>query len=171
VLKTVDGSIVISRQLHERGFTGGGPTHFVTTTDFYSYVSRQTDRTSERPFVLPEFAPGMPSSNGTADGAQGDVDRPKSSRFTGTVLPGGVLWFTDDNIEVVGTTNDTRLIVSAPDQTIVIAESEPVLGVYPETNAAGALKVTLILREYVGIATSTRRARRSSAAGHTTALV
>jgi hypothetical protein len=172
-LQTVTGQVIITQQLHERGFTGGGsfdkvmgrqlqqqldekldlyvlnqvitnapaaindatvpalatfipnfyadgakareqltdtagvrlrPTHLFTTTDLYSYVTRQFDNATApgRPIVVPMFAPGFPIASGADDGPQSDKDRPKWARFTGTVMPGGVLWFTDDNIPASG---------------------------------------------------------------------
>ncbi len=123
------------------------PTHFFTTSDLYSYATRQVDATTERPIVVPTFAPGFPISNG-ADGGPQDGDLPKWSRFTGTVLPGGVLWFTDDSIPAYGTTSQTQLVVSAPDEAITLCESEPILTSFPETDAAH-LQVVVNLRQYV----------------------
>jgi len=128
------------------------PTHFFTTSDLYSYATRQVDATTERPIVVPQFAPGFPISNGADDGPQGDADRPKWARFTGTVLPGGVLWFTSDAIPAVGTTTRTQLIVSAPDQAITLCEGVPILSSFVET-IANELKVVVNLREYVAAVT------------------
>ena len=123
------------------------PTHFFTTSDLYSYATRQVDATTERPVVVPAFAPGFPISNG-ADGNPQDGELPKWSRFTGTVLPGGLLWFTDDNLPAFGTTNQTQLVVSAPDEAITLCESEPILTTFRETDAAH-LQVRVNLRKYV----------------------
>jgi hypothetical protein len=234
-LKTVSGQVVITTQLHDRGFTGGGsfdsvigrqlhqqldqevdlytlnqaitngesvtgaseyktknlyediakgrekltdtagtrlrPTHFFTTSDIYSFATRQVDATTERPIVEARFVPGFPLVTGADDGPWGDKPRPAWSRFTGTVLPGGVLWMTDDNIAPVGTTNRTRLIVSAPDQAIVLAEGTPILSSFVET-LAGSLEVVVNLRSYA--AAITRHAAGTAAissAAYTTALV
>jgi hypothetical protein len=215
-IQTVTGQIVMSQQLHDRGFTGGGsfdlvmarelrqrldgvldvyvlnqvisggssvagasswapatqgigplyqdlakgreqltdtagvrlrPTHVFTTSDLYSFTSRQVDATTFRPWVVPAFAPGFPIASGADDGLQSDQRKPKWSRFTGTVLPGGVLWFTDDNIPASGA--NTQIIVSSPDQAVVLAESDqPTLSVFPETYASN-LGVILNLRTYV----------------------
>ena len=52
--------------------------------------------------MVPEYAPGFPLVRG-ADSNDGDSNQlPKWSRFTGNILPGGVLWFTDDNIPTLG---------------------------------------------------------------------
>jgi hypothetical protein len=123
------------------------PTHLFTTSDLYSYATRQVDATTERPIVQPWFAPGFPISNG-ADGGPQDGGLPKWSRFTGTVMPGGLLWFTDDSIPTFGTTSQTQLVVSAPDEAITLCESEPILTSFPETDAAH-LQVVVNLREYV----------------------
>jgi hypothetical protein len=111
--------------------TGGvrlRPTHLFTTSDLYSYVSRQVDATTFRPTFLAQYAPGFPIATGADDGPQSTRDRPKWSRFTGSVLPGGVLWFTDDPIRASG--SNTQLIVSALDQSVVLSESTPTLSVY-----------------------------------------
>jgi hypothetical protein len=128
------------------------PTHFATTSDFYSFVSRQVDATTERPIVQPWFAPGLPLSNGADDGWQSDKPRPAWSRFTGTVMPAGVLWFEDDNIPKFGTSERTQLLVSAPDEAIVLCETPPVLSSWVQTDAA-ELKVVLNLRSYVAAIT------------------
>lgn len=148
------------------------PTHFFTTSDLYSYATRQVDATTERPIVVPTYAPGFPLSNGADDGLQGDEQRPKWSRFTGTVLPAGVLWFEDDNIPAVGTTNHTQLIVSAPDEAILLAEGEPILTTFAETAAANSLELTVNARKYV--AAVTRHAAGTaiiSSAAYLTSLV
>jgi hypothetical protein len=122
------------------------PTHLFTTSDLYSYATRQVDG-SERPIVVPQFAAGFPISNGADDKDESD-SLPKWSRFTGTVLPGGLLWFTDENIPSYGTTSQTQLVVSAPDEAITLCESEPILTSFPETDAAH-LQVVVNLRAYV----------------------
>jgi hypothetical protein len=121
------------------------PTHLFTTSDLYSYVSRQVDD-QHRPIVTPKFAPGLPFATGADDGRNGGADAPKWARFTGTVLPAGVLWFEDDNIPASG--SNTQLLVSAPDQAVVLVEGEPILSVFPETFAP-SLDVVLNLRAYV----------------------
>lgn len=123
------------------------PTHFFTTSDLYSYATRQVDATTERPIVVPTFAAGFPISNGADDKDESD-SLPKWSRFTGTVLPGGLLWFENDSIPAFGTTSQTQLIVSAPDEAITLCESEPILTSFPETDAAH-LQVVVNLRQYV----------------------
>jgi hypothetical protein len=120
-------------------------THLFTTTDLYGYATRQVDTTSERPIIVPTSMPGFPLTTG-ADPFAGE-QRPKWSRFMGTVLPGGVLWFTDDNIPVAGTGSRTQLIVSAPETAIVLLEDEPILSAFVET-LANEVKVVLNLREY-----------------------
>jgi hypothetical protein len=216
-LQTVTGQVIVTQQLHERGFTGGGsfdrvmgrqlaqqldekldlyvlnqvitnapaaindatvpalatfipnlyadtakareqltdtagvrlrPTHLFSTSDLYSYVTRQFDNATApgRPIVVPMFAPGFPIAANADDGPQGDAARPKWARFTGTVMPGGVLWFTDDNIPASG--SNTQIIVSAPDQAVDVVEGDPVLSVFEQT-VAGSLEVVVNLRAYV----------------------
>jgi hypothetical protein len=127
------------------------PTHLVTGSDFYSFVTRQEDK-QERPIVLPTFAPGFPLANGADDGAQSSQDLPKWSRFTGTVLPGGVLWFTDDSIPTLGTYGGLQLIVSAPDEAITLCEGEGILSCFTEP-LAGTLQCVINLRAYVACVT------------------
>jgi len=115
------------------------PTHFFTTSDFYSYVTRQVD-SSQRPIVVPQFAPGFPLAAGDAS--------TKWSRFTGAVLPGGVLWFEADAIPNLGTTAETQLIVSAPDEAMLVFEGEPILMTSTQY-AATSLQVLLNMRAYV----------------------
>ena len=119
------------------------PSHLFSTSDFYSYVTRQVDD-QHRPIVSPQFAPGFPL-------AQGD-EQTQWSRFTGTVLPGGVLWFEADAMPNSGTTSQTQLIVSAPDEAVVLFEGSPVLSVFPQTDAA-SLEVVANLRAYVAAVT------------------
>lgn len=121
------------------------PTHLFTTSDLYSYATDQVD-TAERPILQPQFVPGFPLAVG-ADSHDESHKLPRWSRFTGTVLPGGVLWFTDDSIPLEGTTTRTRLIVSAPADAIILMEDEPVLSVFLETKG-DKLQTILNLREY-----------------------
>lgn len=126
------------------------PTHLFTTYDLYSYLSDRTSTTG-LPMLAPTFAPGFPIATGADDGLNGGSDMPKWARFTGTVLPGGVLWFTDDNIPASG--SNTQMLVSAPDQAVVIMESpEPVLMVAPGTYA-NSLGVVVTLYEYAAVIT------------------
>jgi len=138
------------------------PSHFFSTSDFYSYVTRQVDD-QHRPLVTPMFSPGFPL-------AQGD-EQTKWSRFTGTILPGGVLWFEADAIPTVGTTSETQLIVSAPDQAVVLYEGDPVLNVFPQTDAA-SFEVLANLRAYVAAVTRYPSGTAAIAsAAYTSALV
>jgi hypothetical protein len=133
-------------QLTDTAGTRLRPTHMFTTSDLYSYASRQVD-SSERPIITPQFAPGFPVATG-ADDFDDQDKRPVWSRFTGTVMPGGVLWFEDDNIPEYGTTGQTQIIVSAPADAIVLMEDEPILTPFVEAKA-NELKVILNLRSYV----------------------
>jgi hypothetical protein len=128
------------------------PTHLFTTSDLYAWATRQEDK-NERPIVTPKFAPGFPLTKG-ADDFDSQRD-PQWARFTGTVMPGGVLWFTSDAIEPEGTTTKTRVIVSAPEVSIVVAEDEPVTTIFPET-LGNTMRVIVNLRSYT--ATITRHA-------------
>jgi hypothetical protein len=121
------------------------PTHFFTTSDFYSYATRQVDG-SERPIITPKAMPGFPLTKGADDWDSGPA--PQWARFTGTVMPGSLLWFENDNIPVSGTGSRTQLIVSAPETAIVLMEDAPVLTAYVETSA-NELKVVVNLREYL----------------------
>lgn len=157
-------------QLTDTAGTRLKPTHLFTTSDLYSYATRQVDATTERPILTPQFVPGFPLANNADGGPQGG-NLPKWARFTGTVLPGGVLWFEDDNIPTYGTTSQTQLVVSAPDEAITLCEAEPILSAFPETDAAH-LQVVLNLREYV--VAVTRHASGTAAvtsAAYTTSLV
>lgn len=137
-------------QLTDTAGTRLRPTHMFTTSDLYSYASRQVDVTSERPIIVPQFVSGCPVATGADGFDSGDL--PKWSRFTGTVMPGGVLWFTSDAIPNYGTTSQTQILVSAPAVAILLMESTPVLNVYPQTGAE-RLEPTVVLREYCSAVT------------------
>lgn len=126
------------------------PTHLFTTSDLYSYATSQLDK-QERPILVPQFVPGFPLA-ADADSHDESHRLPKWSRFTGTVLPGGLLWVTDDNLPLEGTTNRTRLLVSSPGDAIIVMEDEPVLNVRLETKA-NTLQTILNLREYCACVT------------------
>lgn len=127
------------------------PTHIFSTSDQFSFITRQTDSTF-RPIVLPQQAPGMPLRVGADDGQNGANGLlPKWSRFTGLIWPGDVLWFTDDNIPASG--SNTQILVSAPDEAVLLLESpDPVLTVFPQT-LAGNLQVIVNQRKYVSAIT------------------
>ena len=81
---------------------------------FTAYATRQVDVTSERPIVVPAIRGGASRSPAWGRMTKTKVTTCRSgARFTGTVLPGGVLWFEDDNIPTYGTTSQTQLVVSA----------------------------------------------------------
>jgi hypothetical protein len=132
------------------------PTHLFTTSDLYAWATRQLDN-QERPIVVPTYSAGFPLVRGADDFDSGPD--PKWARFTGTVLPGGLLWMTSDAIEPEGTTAKTRLIVSAPEVAIVVAESEPVTTVFPQT-FGNTMRVIVNLKSYT--ATVTRHAGGSA---------
>lgn len=144
------------------------PTHLFTTSDLYSHATSQLDK-QERPIVVPQFVPGFPLA-ADADDHDEDNKMPKWSRFTGTVLPGGVLWMTDDNLPLFGTTTQTPLLVSSPGDAIIVMEDEPVLSVFLEAKG-DTLRTILNLREYA--ACVTRHAAGTAVirgAGYTSAL-
>ena len=144
------------------------PTHFFTTSDFYSYATRQVDG-NQRPYIEARFAPGFPLATGSDDFDSGPS--PKWSRFTGTVLPGGVLWFTDDNVPAVGTTSRTQLLVSAPETAVVLLEGDPFPVVMPQT-LAGSLEPIVSLRCYVAAITRHKAGTAAiSSNAYTTALI
>ena len=121
------------------------PTHFFSTYDFYMYVSHLVDG-SGRPLLPPAQlpVPTAPRILGADDGQQGPGNKPWWARFTGQVLPGGVYWFTDDNIPASGA--DTQVIVSNPEQAVILLESpDPVFSVFPQT-VANNLEIVFILR-------------------------
>jgi hypothetical protein len=133
------------RELSDTAGTRLRATHLFTTTDQHAFWSRQEDK-NERPIVVPLFTPGFPLVRG-ADDFDSAPD-PKWARFTGTPLPGGILWFTSDAIEAVGTTTKTRLIISAPEVAVVFGESEPLTMAWQETKA-NVLQTVIQLRSYV----------------------
>lgn len=112
-------------------------THVFTTSDLYSYATRQLDG-QNRPVVIPMFTPGAPVF---LDGQ----DKDRWWGFTGTIMPGTLFWFTDDNIPAQG--NNTQIIVSAPEY-IVTWEGAPALKVWPET-LANQMSVVVQLYEYI----------------------
>lgn len=111
--------------------------HIFTTSDLYSFVTRQLDANS-RPVLLPQFNPGPPA---ILDGTQ----HQKWWGFTGTVLPGILFWFVDDTIPAQG--SNTQIIVSNPTK-IVLFESDPLSFAYPQT-LGNQLSVVVGMRSYV----------------------
>jgi hypothetical protein len=198
-VKTITGQIIISQQLHDRGFYGGGTmdaviaeqlkeqvdqkvnehvvaqaitggksisgassanyeefykdltsgreeladqagtrlraTHFFSSTDFFGWFSKLVDTTNKRPLILPEQGlSGYPSSDAanTFDGE----GAPRFAKYQQTVLPGGLVWITDDSLPLVGTTTKINLLVSAPAVSIVVFESpQPIITVVPQQYA------------------------------------
>jgi len=64
----------------------------------------------------------------------------------------GMLWFTSEPVPVDGTTNKTKLVVSAPEVAICLFEGAPTFEVITQQHA-NELKVLARLRNYVGIVT------------------
>jgi hypothetical protein len=59
-----------------------------------------------------------------------------------------VLWFEADAIPSLGTTSETQITASAPDEAMVLAEGEPILAAYSQADAK-TLQIVLNLRAYV----------------------
>lgn len=100
------------------------PSHLFSTPDLYSFCTRQLDG-NQRPLIVPGYAPGQPVF-ATAE------DHDGWDQFTGTILPGVLMWFVDATIPAAG--SNTQFIVSRPD-TICLWESEPVTRAFPQTLA------------------------------------
>jgi len=115
------------------------PTHVFSTSDLYSYFSRQLD-SALRPIIVPEWA-AEPWSSLVATGDD------RGSGWTGHILPGNIAWFTDDNIPAISA--NTQIIMSRP-QSVITMEGDPVVFAYPETYA-GQLTVLVGVREYVAV--------------------
>ena len=109
------------------------PTHLFTTSDMFSYITRQVD-SQNRPIVTPD-------SNALVQAA-GD---PRWEAWTGIHLPGALQWHTDDNIPVSG--SNTQLIVARPSE-IFTFDGEHIAYSFVETNAQ-ELSVVVGLRAYV----------------------
>lgn len=115
------------------------PTHLFTTSDLYSFATRQVDTTNARPIETPTVAPGKPPFEDIADSLWWG--------FTGTIMPGTVFWFTDDNIPASGA--NTQIIMSRPD-TVLTLEGEPTLKVaFDAASTVGNLQVIVSLYNYV----------------------
>jgi hypothetical protein len=113
------------------------PTHVFTTPDLYSFATRQVDD-GHRPILIPTFAPGNP--------LWPDDDTVAWEQYTGTVLPGNLLWFVDENVPANG--SNTQIVVSRP-STIVLMEGDvPTVRVFPETLAEN-LQAIVQLYNYV----------------------
>jgi hypothetical protein len=121
-----------------------------TTTDLYGFVTRQVDKTTERPIWPPWYATAFPLAADTDDFR--GPDWPKYARYMGTVMPGDLVWLTDDAIPNYGTTSFTQIIVSAPAVSMVLCEGPAVTSVWPETEAHKLL-VVLNCRKYVAAIT------------------
>ena len=115
------------------------PTHIFTTPDLYSYVTRQLD-TSNRPMIVPQFAPGDP--------LWPDQDNKAWRQFTGTVLPGTLTWFVDESIQPQG--SNTVVIVSRPDTIVTFEGDEPLVRAYGET-IANQLQTVIQLYNYLAV--------------------
>jgi hypothetical protein len=133
-------------QLSDTAGTRLRATSMFTTTDLYGFVTRQVDKTTERPIWPPWYATAFPLAADT-DNFKGP-NWPAYARYMGTVMPGDLVWLTDDAIPNYGTTSFTQIIVSAPAVAMVVCEGEGVTSVFPETKAT-ELGVILNYRKYV----------------------
>jgi hypothetical protein len=67
-------------------------------------------------------------------------------------MPGGVLWYTTENMPAVGTSERTQLVVSAPSVALVLCEGTPIVSAFRETYAT-KLEVIVNLRNYAACIT------------------
>jgi hypothetical protein len=125
-------------------------TSMFASTDLYGMVTRQVDKTTERPIWPPWYATAFPLVENT-DNFQGP-NWPQYARYMGTVMPGDVVWLCDDNIPAVGTTTIAQILVAAPAVATVLLEGEPITTPFAET-FANELKVVLNYRKYVAVIT------------------
>jgi hypothetical protein len=137
-------------QLSDTAGTRLRATSMFTTTDLYGFITRQVDKTTERPVWPPWYATAFPLAADT-DNFKGP-NWPAYARYMGTVMPGDVVWLTDDGIPNYGTTSNTQIIVSAPAVAMVLCEGEGVTSVFPETQAQ-MLDIVLNQRKYVAAVT------------------
>jgi hypothetical protein len=137
-------------QLSDTAGTRLRATSMFTTTDLYGFVTRQVDKTTERPIWPPWYATAFPLAADT-DNFKGP-NWPAYARYMGTVMPGDLVWLTDDAIPNYGTTSFTQIIVSAPAVAMVLCEGEGITSVFPETKAQ-ELDVVLNYRKYVAAIT------------------
>jgi HK97 family phage major capsid protein len=113
-------------------------THIFTSEKVYGWASKITDNTG-RPILEAKHARDLPPW-----GLTGVRDSDAQwSGFTGTVMPGGVLWFIDQTI-------NNQLLISRPAATVV-ATAEPVFEVMMASTGAASLE--LIARSYQYVAT------------------
>ena len=112
-------------------------THVFTTSDLYGYCTRQLD-SSQRPIIVPEFAPGNP--------LWPDENVEAWKQFTGTVLPGTLMWFVDDGNQPHG--GNTSVIVSRPDTVVTMEGDEPLIRVVDQA-LPGTLQSVIQLYNYV----------------------
>jgi hypothetical protein len=121
-------------------------TSMFTTTDLDGFITRQVDKTTERPIWPPWYATAFPLAADT-DNFNGP-NWPLYARYMGTVMPGDVVWLTDDSIPNYGTTSNTQIIMSAPSTAMMLVEGEAITTAFVETKAA-ELVVVLNYRKYV----------------------
>jgi hypothetical protein len=112
-------------------------THIFSTTDIFSYITRQVDD-QHRPIVTPDWAAEPWSSLKAMGDSSGDG-------WLGHILPGDIAWFSDDNTPSLS--GNAQFIVSRPNSVLTF-ESDIVSFAYPE-NSASTLTVMVGIREYV----------------------
>jgi len=123
-------------KLHNTGGVRIKGTHAFATGNLVDFVSAYADAQGR-----PIFSPALDDSQLRLR-AEGD---PLAEGFSGYVLTGLAL-FQDDNIENVGTTSNTQVIVCRP-ETILQLEGVPTPYLYPPS-VAGTLNAVLGLRAY-----------------------
>lgn len=115
-------------------------THVFSSTDLFSFVTRQVDD-SHRPIVTPDWAAEPWNSLMAAGDSAGDG-------WLGHILPGNMAWFSDDNIPALSGNN--QIIVSRP-SSVLSFESDIIPFAYPETHANN-LTVVVGVRKYTAVA-------------------
>lgn len=134
-------------------------THIFSTTDFFSWVTRQVDATTNRPILTPD-------SGALVLAAQ--MGDPKWDSWTGVHL-GQTRWHTDDNIPV-NSSGYVQVLVCRP-QEVYVFDGDTMSFAYPQTNA-NTLSVEIGLRAYIGAVVRFSNAIAViSGASYTTALV
>jgi hypothetical protein len=117
-------------QLADTSGTRLRATSLFSTSDFYGFVTRQVDKTTERPVWPPWHVTPFPLVADTDDFR--GPDWPSYARYMGTVMPGDLVWMVDEACPNYGTTTNTSIIVSAPAVAMVVVEGEGVTSVWPE---------------------------------------
>lgn len=113
-------------------------THLFTSEKVYGWASKILDNQA-RPILEAHHMPDTPPW-----GLSGVRDDDKQwSGFTGTIMPGGLLWFIDENVT-------GELLVSRPAATIV-ATADPVFQVVPSGSLVPNLQLLARTYQYVAV--------------------